>query len=186
MTSRLFYLVIGLAGLASLSVTGGCAHGPSTSAGGDVADGNMVRGSVAYRERMALPPDAVVEVWIIDASPLVMAAPVIAETIVMPEGRQVPIPFELRYDPSRIEPDHDYAVKAAIRSEGQILIATETDYLVKRVGRRRPPHSRHQRDERLRGRGVERSNRPVRGGGSEFRCGPLSRPQISLQNGPCR
>lgn len=86
----------------------------------------VVRGTVSYRERVALPPDALVEVWIADVSPLILAQSLLAETTVSSEGRQVPIPFELRYDPSRVVADHDYAVKAAIRSAGEILFATET------------------------------------------------------------
>jgi len=85
----------------------------------------VVRGTVSYRERVALPPDAVVEVWIADVSPLILAQSLLAETTVSSEGRQVPIPFELRYDPSRVVADHDYAVKAAIRRAGEILFATE-------------------------------------------------------------
>ena len=90
----------------------------------------VVRGTVSYRERVALPPDAVVEVWIADVSPMALAAPLIAETTVLAEGRQVPIPFELSYDASRIVADHVYAVKAAIRTAGQILFAMETEHHV--------------------------------------------------------
>jgi putative lipoprotein len=86
----------------------------------------LVRGTVSYRERMALPPDAIVDVWIADVSPRIVAQVLLAETTVPTGGRQVPIPFELRYDPSRVVADHDYAVKAAIRSAGEILFATDT------------------------------------------------------------
>lgn len=110
-------------------VVAGCAAG-RTHMGRTADSEGVVRGSVAYRERIALPPDVVVEVWITDVSPLILAVPVIAETTVLAEGRQVPLPFELRYDPTRIEPDHDYAVKAVIRSEGRILFATEAPYHV--------------------------------------------------------
>ena len=79
----------------------------------------MVTGTVAYRERMALPPDAVVEVRLSDVSRQDVAAPVIAETTILPEGRQVPIPFELRYDPGKIEPNRVYALRATIRSAGR-------------------------------------------------------------------
>ena len=41
------------------------------------------------------------------------------------ETRQVPIPFGLTYDPSMIDSEHDYAVKATIRSGGEVLFATE-------------------------------------------------------------
>lgn len=86
---------------------------------------SVVKGTVAYRERIALPPDVVVEVWIADVSPLISVS-VIAETSIRPESRQVPIPFELPYDPRKIAPDHKYAVKAAIRSGGRTIFATDT------------------------------------------------------------
>src|SRR5262245_461093 len=90
----------------------------------------VLRGSVSYRERVALPPDAVVEVWLIDVSPLIVPLALIAEATVPSQGRQVPIPFELRYDPKKIQPDHIYAVKAAIRSAGQSLFETQTPHRV--------------------------------------------------------
>lgn len=126
MTHRSRHPMLGFLWLLLGAYAAGCAHNPPPSS----ADGGVVRGTVAYRERMALPPDAVVEVWIVDVSPLIMAAAIIAETTVQPEGRQVPLPFELRHDPGRIEPDHTYAVKAAIRSAGRIMFATEATYHV--------------------------------------------------------
>ncbi len=71
-------------GLLWLILTGfsGCTYNSLTSTGAGV-----VTGSVAYRERIALPPDAVVELWIADASPENVAAPIVAETTVRPEGR---------------------------------------------------------------------------------------------------
>ena len=54
----------------------------------------MVTGTVAYRERMALPSDAVVEVRLSDVSRQDVAAPLIAETTVLPaparEGLRMP------------------------------------------------------------------------------------------------
>lgn len=90
----------------------------------------VVRGSVAYRERLALPPDAIVEVRLYDVSRQDVAAPVIAETTILPEGRQVPLRFELRYDPSRIQPNHPYAVRATIRSGGRMIFTTDAVYQV--------------------------------------------------------
>ncbi|MGH7674583.1 MAG: YbaY family lipoprotein [Gemmatimonadales bacterium] len=89
-----------------------------------------VRGSVSYRERVALPADAVVDVWITDVSPLIMAQVLLAETTVRSEGRQVPISFELRYDAGMIQPDHVYGIKAVIRSAGEMLFASDTAHLV--------------------------------------------------------
>lgn len=89
-----------------------------------------VTGSVAYRERIALPPDAVLEVRLSDVSRQDVAAPVIAETTVVPAGRQVPIPFELHYDPRKIEPNRTYAVRATIHSPGRMMFTTTTSYPV--------------------------------------------------------
>lgn len=103
----------------------GCAHYGGTTAptsGGEA----VVRGTVAYRERLALPADAVIEVWITDVSPQVTAAPVIAETTVRPEGRQVPISFELRYDPGKIDSSRTYGIRAAIRGGGGIMFAADS------------------------------------------------------------
>jgi len=106
----------------------GCAASPAQTP--TRVEQGVLRGSVGYRERVALPPDAVVEVWLVDVSPLILPLALIAETTVPSQGRQVPIPFELRYDPRKIQPDHIYGVKAAIRSAGQILFATTTAHHV--------------------------------------------------------
>jgi len=84
-----------------------------------------LKGLVAYRERMALPADAVVDVWIADTSPGIVAAVLLAETTVKAEGRQVPIPFEVRYDAARVQAGHTYGVRAAIRVDGNILFASK-------------------------------------------------------------
>jgi putative lipoprotein len=75
---------------------------------------------------MALPPDAVVQVQLSDVSRQDVAARVLAETTIDPAGRQVPLPFELRYDPDNIEPTHTYALRATIRSAGRLLYTTDT------------------------------------------------------------
>ncbi|HKQ20028.1 MAG TPA: YbaY family lipoprotein [Candidatus Eisenbacteria bacterium] len=85
----------------------------------------IVKGTVTYQERIALPPDAVVEVWITDVSPPILGLLPLAEATVDPEGRQGPLPFELRYDPDRVDPKRDYVVKAAILSDREILFQTE-------------------------------------------------------------
>jgi putative lipoprotein len=108
--------VLGLAGLLLVS----CAKSPQAT-----ADAGVLRGTVSYRERIALPPDAVVVVILSDVSRQDVAAPVIAETRVLSEGRQVPLPFELRYDPKKIEANGMYAVRATIESGGKMLFTTD-------------------------------------------------------------
>jgi len=79
-------------------------------------------GTLSYRERVALPPDARVTVAISDVSLMDVAAPVIAQTEFATGGRQVPIAFSLDYDRARIERAHRYAVSARITDGGGRLI----------------------------------------------------------------
>jgi putative lipoprotein len=98
----------------------GCARNHESSAGGTVT------GTVAYRERVALPPDAALQVQLSDVSRQDAPAIVVAETTITPAGRQVPLPFELHYDPGAIDQKHPYAVRATIRSGDQLLYTTNT------------------------------------------------------------
>jgi putative lipoprotein len=123
MRDRLLFSGAALLGL----VLAGCMASGNTQ--GDVKQA-AVTGSIAYRERMALPADAVVEVRLSDVSRQDVAAPVIAETTVMPAGRRIPIPFELRYDPGKIEPKRTYALRATISSARRMMFTTTNSYPV--------------------------------------------------------
>ena len=90
----------------------------------------MASGSVTYDEDVPLPPDAAVDVWIVDVTPGIVAAAIVAETTIEAGNARPPIPFKLRYDPSRVFPDHDYAIKAVIRSGGQTLFEMPNDFRV--------------------------------------------------------
>lgn len=119
-----FRVVRASAPLALVAAVGACArHTQPSSNGGEGRD--SVTGSVAYRERVALPPDAIAEVSIVDASIMDVAAQVIAKTIVPSEGRQVPLPFTLRYDARKIKKTHLYTIRAVIRSAGEMLFTTD-------------------------------------------------------------
>ncbi len=96
-------------------------HGtPAAQAG----SGTAVTGTISYRERMALPPDAVVDVRLIDATRQDATARIVAQKSIDTDGRQVPIPFELAYDASDIDADHQYVLRAGIRSGDQLLFST--------------------------------------------------------------
>jgi putative lipoprotein len=97
-----------------------------------------VTGSVTYRERSALPPDAVVRVQLSDVSRQDAAAIPVAQVTLTPAGRQVPLPFELRYDPKAIDSTHTYAVRATIESGGRLIFTTTTASTV--ITRGRPTH----------------------------------------------
>jgi putative lipoprotein len=90
---------------------------------------SSVTGTVTYRERMALTPGAVVEVKLLDVSIADATAKLIAEQTIRPQ-HQVPIPFELVYDPAEIDARFTYAVRATIRDRDQLLFTTDRSYRV--------------------------------------------------------
>ncbi len=93
------------------------------------AEPAVVTGTVAYRERIALTPEAVVEVQLLDVSMADASAKLIAEQVIKPK-HQVPIPFELVYDPAEIDARFTYAVRATIRERGRLLFTTDRSYRV--------------------------------------------------------
>jgi len=97
---------------------------------------NWISGHVTYRERVALPTDAELRVMLIDASRQDSAAAPVADTLIRPDGRQVPLAFVLRFDPRRIDQRHDYALRATISTGGRPAFTTPG--LVKVVTRDHP------------------------------------------------
>jgi len=84
----------------------------------------QLTGSVTYRERIALPPDPLVRVTLLDVSLLDAAERVIAEQEIHPTA-QVPIPFALPLDRAAIDPGRRYGVRATIAdATGRVLWAT--------------------------------------------------------------
>ena len=90
----------------------------------------VVSGTVTYLQRMALPPTAVIDVQLQDVSKADAPATLIAEQKITAEGKQVPIPFELKFDPAKIDEKHQYAVSARITVEGQLWFVSDTTYPV--------------------------------------------------------
>ncbi|NWF81886.1 MAG: YbaY family lipoprotein [Chloroflexi bacterium] len=87
---------------------------------------SVVDGTVTYLQRIALPPEAVIQVQLVDVSRADAPAIVLATSSFQAGGRQVPFPFALPYDPARIDERYTYAVQARITLNGQLrFIATE-------------------------------------------------------------
>jgi len=78
-----------------------------------------VTGNVVYRQRIALPPDAIVKVKLQDVSRADAAAILLDEQTIPTNGKQVPIPFTLNYNPDQIKPNHSYSVAAEIWVDGK-------------------------------------------------------------------
>jgi uncharacterized lipoprotein YbaY/membrane-bound inhibitor of C-type lysozyme len=76
--------------------------------------GGTITGTVSYRQRMALPPEAKIHVQLLDMSVWEMPPPVIAEETFTVGNRQVPVAFELKVDPAKMDRRHTYALRARI------------------------------------------------------------------------
>ena len=85
-----------------------------------------VVGTVSYRQRVALPPDAVVEVRLQDTSRADAAARTVGQTTIATAGAQVPIPYRIEFNPASIDPSHSYSVRATITVGGRLLFSSTT------------------------------------------------------------
>lgn len=85
------------------------------------AQSAAVTGNVMYRERIALPPDSLFTVRLQDVSRQDVPARVLGEQIYRTAGKQVPLPFEVRYDPSEIDQRFSYSISARIEDGDGIL-----------------------------------------------------------------
>ena len=89
-----------------------------------------VTGTVTYRERLALSPDAKLVVELRDVSLLDAAAPLIARQTISDPG-QVPIGFKVEYNRDDIDSRNTYSISARIvESEGRLAFTNDTAYEV--------------------------------------------------------
>src|SRR5262249_14786937 len=94
---------------------------------------SQVKGTGTYRERMALPPDAVCQATLEDVSKADAPAEVIGQTRIDQLGNP-PFRFEITYDPSHINASHRYVVRARILVNGQLFFVTDQSYPVLTAG----------------------------------------------------
>jgi uncharacterized lipoprotein YbaY len=89
-------------------------------------------GTVTYRQKVALPPEAIIEVKLREL-PVADArerAKLIAQEKITLGNRQVPVPFELKFDPARINSSRAYDVTARILVAGNMRFYSGHGYLV--------------------------------------------------------
>jgi putative lipoprotein len=91
---------------------------------------SAVTGTVTYLQRSALPPTAVIEVQLQDVSLADAPAKVISTQSIEANGKQVPFPYELKYDPAQIDPKNTYAVRATIKDGDRLLFTNVRPYSV--------------------------------------------------------
>ena len=96
-----------------------------------------VTGSITYRERIALPPTAQVEITLADVSLADAPSRTIVQQAFTADGRQVPFAFSLTIDQRQLDPRHSYAVSARITdASGKLMFITDTRNSVAFDGRR--------------------------------------------------
>jgi len=86
-----------------------------------------ISGSISYTQRKALPPSAAFEVKLQDLSGSTPTT--VASTVFALAGQQVPVPFQLQYNPADINPAHNYALSANISVNGKLKFVS-TQYPV--------------------------------------------------------
>jgi copper homeostasis protein (lipoprotein) len=88
-----------------------------------------ISGVATYRERIAMPPDAVFEATLEDVSRADAPAEVLGRTRIEKPG-QPPIRFTIAYDPARIDAKRRYSVRVLITSASELLFVTDQHYPV--------------------------------------------------------
>ena len=87
-----------------------------------------VSGTVTYRERLSLSPEATLIVELRDVSYADAAAPLIARQTISNPG-QVPISFKVEYNREDINPRNTYGISARIvESDGRLAFTNDTAY----------------------------------------------------------
>ena len=129
MISAITFLLALLLGLASCQGTMG-PPGATSEAVSGLAPNASVSGTITYRERIALTPDATVVVELRDVSLADAAAPLVASQTIHDPG-QVPIAFTVPYNRDVIDPRNTYAISARIiESDGRLAFINDTAYEV--------------------------------------------------------
>ncbi|MGD9658241.1 MAG: YbaY family lipoprotein [Methylocystis sp.] len=91
------------------------------------ARAGTLRGEAWYRERIALPPEAVFEAVLLDVSCVDASAEVLGRARVEPAGNP-PFRFEIDYDAAAIRRGHRYAVCATVTLGGHLSFITDRTY----------------------------------------------------------
>jgi len=103
---------------------------PTSAWAQGTAQQGTLTGTVTYRERMALPPDAAIDVRLEDTSLQDAPAKLIGESIFAAQGQQVPIRFQVSFNTADINPAHTYMLSANITVNDAKVFASTSAYPV--------------------------------------------------------
>jgi putative lipoprotein len=85
---------------------------------------SQLKGTVTYRQRVALTRDAALELRLVDSSQADTSSLLIAEQTIEAPGH-VPIAFDLAYDPAKIEANRRYTLQARITERGVLRFVND-------------------------------------------------------------
>jgi uncharacterized lipoprotein YbaY/heat shock protein HslJ len=88
-----------------------------------------VTATATYRERIALPPDAIFEATLEDVSKPGAPATMIGRTRLEKPG-QPPFRFSIQFDPAQIVEGHSYSLRARVTAGGKLMFITDQSYPV--------------------------------------------------------
>ena len=88
-----------------------------------------IRGTAAYRERIAVPPGTRLEIRLLDISRADAPARTVAE-LTLPSAGLPPYRFELPYAADRLEARHRYSLQAKLLYGERLLFITDQQYPV--------------------------------------------------------
>lgn len=91
---------------------------------------DKISGTVTYLQRMAMPAEAEVLVQLQDVTSPDQGEKIVAEDRIAFGQRQVPIPFELKFDPTKIDAKHLYVVSARLFVGTQLRFMNSKQYRV--------------------------------------------------------
>ncbi|MUK77633.1 hypothetical protein GNP84_12125 [Aliivibrio fischeri] len=96
----------------------------------EAAATQSVTGTVGYRERIALPANAVVTVTLEDISLADAPSKTITEQTFEVGENSSPFAYSLEFNTADIQTNHRYAVRATIKVDGKLRFTTDTNYAV--------------------------------------------------------
>lgn len=85
-----------------------------------------VSGTAWIRQKVALPPDAVLTVTLSDASLADAPSKVISQKVTRTEGKQAPFSFVLPYSPADVQPNARILLSAAVTVNDKLVFITDT------------------------------------------------------------
>jgi len=106
-----------------------CSNPGDENAMPEIPEIKSVTGTISYRQKILLGPAATVDVKLLDVSKADTIAVLMAEQTI-PNPGQIPIAFELLYNPAIVKEGMSYVVRATIYDGDRMQFVTDTAYPV--------------------------------------------------------